>query len=263
MLKKLLVTVITLILLISCATSPLGRKQLTLMPVDQLNAMGVKAFDSLKQETPIDNDRGVNRYVSCIANAIIDVSNSEVKEWEIKVFEDESANAFALPGGKIGVHTGLLQVAVNQHQLAAVLGHEVAHVLANHSNERVSQEFAVQQGMALVQAVANVQSQMGQTLMGLLGVGAQFGILLPYSRIHESEADVLGLNLMAQAGFDPKASIALWQNMSRGNAEQPPEFLSTHPSHETRINDLNNAMGGALRLAEEAHAHGKNPKCQL
>jgi predicted Zn-dependent protease len=117
--------------------------------------------------------------------------------------------------------------------------------------------------MALVQAVANVQSQMGQTLMGLLGVGAQFGILLPYSRIHESEADVLGLNLMAQAGFDPKASIALWQNMSRGNAEQPPEFLSTHPSHETRINDLNNAMGGALRLAEEAHAHGKNPKCQL
>jgi predicted Zn-dependent protease len=230
------------------------------MPVDQVNEMGVQAFASLKQEKPIENDARVNQYVRCIAMAILPVSDSPIKEWEVVVFQDDSANAFALPGGKIGVHTGLLKIAANQHQLATVIGHEVAHVIANHSNERVSQEFAVQQGMALVQALGNLQSQMGQTIIGLLGVGAQFGILLPYSRIHETEADLLGLELMAKAGFDPKESVVLWQNM--GSSGQP-EFLSTHPSRETRITDLNNAMNHALSLANTAHAQGRNPNCQL
>jgi predicted Zn-dependent protease len=221
--------------------------------------MGVEAFNTLKQETPLETNSQVNRYVTCVANAIIQVSNSPVKNWEIAVFRDESANAFALPGGKIGVHTGLLQVAEDQNQLAAVIGHEVAHVLANHSNERVSQEYAVQQGMELIQAVTNVQTQMGQTMMGLLGVGAQFGILLPYSRTHESEADIFGLNLMATAGFDPRASIMLWQNMERANDSEPPEFLSTHPSHNTRINDLNQAMNNALSLFQQAQSTGRRP----
>ena len=259
-LKKTIVTFITLGLLISCATSPLGRHQLSLMPADQVNEMGVQAFASLKQEQPIENDPRINQYVKCIALAILPVSESPIKEWEVVVFKDDSANAFALPGGKIGVHTGLLKVAANQHQVATVIGHEVAHVIANHSNERVSQEFAVQQGMALVQALGNLQSEMGQSIIGLLGVGAQFGILLPYSRIHESEADLLGLELMAKAGFDPKESVALWENM--GSSEQP-EFLSTHPSRETRITDLNNAMDHALSLAKTAHAQGRNPNCQL
>ena len=261
MLKKIVVVLITL-LVISCVTSPTGRKQLVLMPADQVDAMGVEAFNTIKQETPLETNSQVNRYVTCVANAIIQVSNSPITNWEIAVFQDESANAFALPGGKIGVNTGLLKVAEDQNQLGTVIGHEVAHVLANHSNERVSQEYAVQQGLELVQAVTNVQTQMGQTMMGLLGVGAQFGILLPYSRVHESEADILGLNLMATAGFDPRASITLWQNMERAGSSETPEFLSTHPSHSTRINDLQNAMNNALSLYQQAQSSGRRPNCQ-
>jgi predicted Zn-dependent protease len=261
MLKK--VVIIFIILLVtSCVTSPLGRKQLMLMPTDQVDTMGVEAFNTIKEKTPLETNSQVNRYVTCVANAIIQVSNSPITNWEIAVFRDESANAFALPGGKIGVHTGLLTVAEDQNQLAAVIGHEIAHVLANHSNERVSQEYAVQQGIELIQAVANVQTQMGQTVMGLLGVGAQFGILLPYSRTHESEADIFGLNLMANAGFDPRASITLWQNMERAGSSETPEFLSTHPSHHTRINDLENAMNNALSLFQQAQSSGRRPNCQ-
>jgi predicted Zn-dependent protease len=261
MLKKI-VAVFIPILVISCVTSPTGRKQLVLMPADQVDAMGVEAFNTIKQETPLETNSQVNRYVTCVANAIIQVSNSPITNWEIAVFQDESANAFALPGGKIGVNTGLLKVAEDQNQLGTVIGHEVAHVLANHSNERVSQEYAVQQGLELIQAVTNVQTQMGQTMMGLLGVGAQFGILLPYSRVHESEADILGLDLMATAGFDPRASITLWQNMERAGGSEPPEFLSTHPSHSTRINDLQNAMNNALSLYQQAQSSGRRPNCQ-
>jgi predicted Zn-dependent protease len=259
MLKKIVVILTTL--LVSCVTSPLGRKQLVLMPADQVDSMGTEAFSTIKRENPLETNSQVNRYVTCVANAIIQVSNSPITNWEIAIFKDESANAFALPGGKIGVHTGLLKVAEDQNQLAAVIGHEIAHVLANHSNERVSQEYAVKQGLELVQAVTNVQTQMGQTMMGLLGVGAQFGILLPYSRVHESEADIFGLNLMATAGFDPRASVMLWQNMERAGGSRPPEFLSTHPSHSTRINDLQNAMNNALSLYQQAQSSGRRPNC--
>jgi predicted Zn-dependent protease len=261
MLKKLIMTGITLLILISCATSPLGRKQLIMMSADNMNAMGIQAFQSIKQKTPIEVNESDNRFVNCIANAILQVSNSPVRQWEIVVFRDDTANAFALPGGKIGVHTGLLKITKNQHQLAAVIGHEIAHVLANHSNERASQQFAVQTGMILAQAASNPRSQKAQILLGVLGLGAQFGILLPYSRIHETEADEMGLYLMAKAGFDPRESIKLWQNMSRSDGGQPPEFLSTHPSHNTRIARLKQGMRRAMSLYQRATAKGKNPNC--
>lgn len=263
MLKHFIVTTFVSFIIISCAVSPLGRSQFMFMPADEINKMGVEAFDNLKQETPIEYDRNLNNYVRCIANAITQVSNSDVQQWEVVVFEDDTANAFALPGGKIGVHTGLLPIADNANRLATVIGHEVGHVLAQHGNERVSQEFAVQQGISLIQALANVQTEMGQQLMGLLGVGAQFGLILPFSRIQESEADQIGLQLMAKAGFDPRESVTLWQNMSRANEDQPPEFLSTHPSHETRITDLNNSMSNAMQLLAQAQATGKHPNCYL
>jgi predicted Zn-dependent protease len=197
--------------------------------------------------------------VQCVGNAIIrEVGGS----WEIVVFRDDAANAFALPGRKIGVNTGLLKVAENQHQLATVIGHEVAHVLSQHANERVSQQFAVDQGLGLINAIASPRSVTGQTLMGLLGVGAQYGILMPYSRIQESEADLLGLDLMAKAGFNPQESIALWRNMGRAGGGQPPEFLSTHPSHSTRITDLKAHMPVALRLQQQARQRGRRPDCK-
>lgn len=270
MLRKLVVIGITVFILISCATSPLGRKQFKMMPSDQMSTMGAEAFEQIKQQTPAETNKRINNYVNCIATAIVQVSNSPIKQWETLVFRDDTANAFALPGGKIGVHTGLLNVAKTQHQLAAVVGHEVAHVLADHSNERVSQEFALQQSMTLLQALGSPQSPMGQQLMGLLGLGAQMGVILPYSRKHESEADEMGLYLMAKAGFDPRESIRLWQNMSQGEGEgesegeggQPPEFLSTHPSHENRIARLNQIMKRAMQFYQQAKASGKNPRCK-
>lgn len=169
------------------------------------------------------------------------------------MFESEDVNAFALPGGKIGVFTGLLKVANTQDQLAAVIGHEVSHVLARHSAERASADIPAQIGGAFASAYG-----VGQLYS--MGVGALF--LLPYSRSHESEADLLGLDLMASAGFDPRASITLWQNMAKASGGQkPPEILSTHPSDETRMHDLNERMKGALELYVNAKGQGRNPKC--
>ena len=182
--------------------------------------------------------------------------------WEVVVFKDDAANAFALPGGRVGVYTGLLAVAKNQHQLATVIGHEVAHVQARHANERVSQSFAVEQGLNIISAVASPQSGAGQSLMGMLGVGAQYGILMPFSRVQESEADMLGLDLMARAGFDPRESVQLWKNMARSGGGQPPEFLSTHPSHSTRISDLIGRLPLALQLRNQAQQRGRRPNCK-
>jgi len=256
---RLFVLLTALVLLAGCATSPTGRSQLVLMPESEINQMGLQAFTTIKQETRVDHSTATNRYVQCVAQAI---TREVGGNWEVVVFNDSDANAFALPGGKIGVYTGLLKVAENQDQLATVIGHEVAHVLARHSNERVSQKFAVEQGLSLINAIANPQSGTGQTLMGLLGVGAQYGVLMPYSRIQESEADILGLDLMARAGFDPRESTRLWINMGRAGGGQPPEFLSTHPSHSTRISDLNAHMPVALQLQSRARQQGKRPACR-
>jgi len=233
------------------------------MPEEQLNLMGAQAFENVKQKTPLEENSQVNGYVNCIASSVIKVSGSATRSWEVAVFREDTANAFALPGGKVGVYTGMLNVAKNQHQLATVISHEIAHVLANHGNERVSQEFALEQGVALAQsALGNPQTEKGQFVMGLLGVGIQFGILLPYSRTQESEADLLGLKLMANAGFDPRESVQLWRNMSQGsNNAETPEFMSTHPSHTTRITDLNREMNQSMMFYQQALSKGASPQC--
>lgn len=260
MYSKIILFVACVYFLSACATSPTGRTQLAFMPDTQINQMGLEAFENLKQKNTVSNSQNYNQFVNCIAQAITRETGGQ---WEIRVFEDDSLNAFALPGNKIGVHTGLIKLVDNQDQLAAVIGHEIAHVQAKHSNERVSQQMAVSQGMALIQAVSAPETALGQTALSLLGVGAQYGILMPYSRLHESEADLVGLDLMANAGFDPKQSIVLWQKMDAASKnQQPAEFLSTHPSHSTRIQDLNKAMSKALGLQQKALAIGKKPNCR-
>ncbi len=247
------------LLVAACTTSPTGRSQLILLPEGQLNQMGLQAFDSMKKKTPVDKSRTTNRYVQCVATAITrEVGGS----WEVVVFKDDSANAFALPGNKIGVHTGLLKIAENQHQLATVIGHEIAHVLSRHSNERVSQQVATQQGLNIIGSVANPTSSGGKAMMGALGLGAQYGILMPFSRAQESEADIYGLRLMAKAGFDPRESVRLWGNMARANKGQPPEFMSTHPSHGTRIGQLQGNIPSVLPQYEQARKSGKRPACK-
>jgi len=230
------------------------------MPDAQINQMGLQAFDTLKKEKPVSNNRQYNQVASCISQAII---KEQGGNWEVVVFEDKSPNAFALPGNKIGIHTGMLALVDTQDQLAAVIGHEVGHVLAKHSNERASQEMAVNSGMAIVQAVGAPQSALGQTAFGLLGVGAEYGILMPYSRVQETEADIIGVDLMAKAGFDPRQSVNLWQKMEQASqGQQPIEFMSTHPAHATRIQGLEQHMPQAMGLYQQAQAMGKQPRCK-
>ena len=251
-------------LALACSTSPLGRRQLTLVPDAQMNEMGLSAFADMKTQVPVEKDPAINNYVRCVAEAVLAVTADQtgVSEWEVVVFKDDTANAFALPGGRIGVHTGLLKVATTPDQLAAVIGHEIAHVIARHGNERVSQGMVAELGLGVVDAmVGDPQSNEHKQMMGLLGLGTQVGLLLPFSRDHESEADKMGLDALAQAGFDPRAAIELWQNMSAAGGGQPPEFLSTHPSHGTRIADLQARLPHALPLYEQAKAAGRRPRC--
>jgi len=258
--KILLLMMISLATLSGCATSPMGRSQLIMMSDSEMNAMGDKAFLSLVQSSQLVTDRQANAYVDCVAKALIREVGGQ---WEVAVFLDQDANAFALPGGKIGVNSGMLNVAANQDQLATVIAHEVSHVQAKHSNERISQQSATKIGLSLISAVASSQGYGSPALMGALGLGAQYGILLPYSRVQESEADLMGVDLMAKAGFNPTESVNLWVNMEKASGgKQSAEFMSTHPSHDTRIQDLQNRMPQALALSQKAHAAGKNPQCE-
>lgn len=248
----------------SCATSPTGRKQLNIMSDGQMQEMGVAAYADLKKKTPISQDPKTNEYVRCIANAITTAIEGEYAggQWEVNVFKDDSANAFALPGGKIGVHTGIMKVAVNQDQLATVMGHEVAHVLAKHGAERMSQVTLTQTGLDAVRVLAGEPTPAKNGVMAALGLGAQYGVLMPFGRTQESEADLLGLDLMAKAGFDPRESVKLWVNMGKAGGGQPPEWMSTHPSHNTRIADLENRIPSAMSLYQQAQAKGHKPQCQ-
>lgn len=231
-----------------------------------MDQMGVQSFQQLKQQTPVDRDPAKNRYVRCIVDPLIRAAGSKLdtQNWEVVVFQDETANAFALPGGKIGVHTGIFKVAKNDAQLAAVLGHEVGHVIAHHSNERVSQNMIAQLGLSVADMLSgNMTGQQKQLLMGGLGLGAQYGVLLPYSRSHESEADIIGLDLMSRAGFDPNQSVALWQNMKAASKGAPPEWMSTHPADETRIANLQARVPESLPKFNAARQSGNAPHCTL
>ena len=248
--------------LASCAVSPTGRDQLVMFSPSAMNEMGAAAFDEIKAETPAASAY-LDRYVECVADAVVAVLPGEQAQgWEVEVFDEDEPNAFALPGKKIGVYKGLLDVAERQDQLAAVIGHEIGHVLARHGNERMSSQFVVGTGLAVAAAMMRRrESYEGRHAMALLGLGAQVGILLPYSRSHESEADRIGLELMAKAGFDPAASVELWQNMSRLGGARPPELLSTHPSNRTRIRALQAQVPAAMRFYQEARAAGRVPRC--
>jgi len=251
------------VVITACATSPLGRSQLMLFPQAEMAQMGANSFQSIKQETPLTRDAEVNAYVTCVSEHILRAMGENPSNWEIKVFDQDAANAFALPGGKIGVFTGLLDVAENQGQLATVIGLEIAHVLAKHANERVSTNFVTQSGLQLAQIAVGADTPMKQQLFGLLGVGAQYGVVLPFSRAQEAEADLVGLELMAEAGFDPRESVKLWQNMQAASGGQnPPEFMSTHPSSDRRITELNARMGEYLQISTRARSAGRNPDCR-
>ena len=256
------VLIVTTMLVGACATSPTGRSQLILFPDAQVDEMGSAAFSELKRETPGSSSASTSDYVRCIADAITaQLPGDGARGWEVAVFDVDQVNAFALPGRKIGIYEGMLDVASNQDQLASVVGHEVGHVLARHANERLSTQYATETGLNVLGRISSGSGGARDEVFAVLGVGAQVGILLPYGRAQENEADVIGLDLMARAGFDPRESVVLWRKMSEQSDGEPPQILSTHPSDETRIANLSARMGDAVRTFEAARDAGRRPRC--
>ncbi|WP_417579557.1 M48 family metallopeptidase [Nitrincola sp.] len=254
------ITLLLLLLLGGCTTSPTGRSQFTMFSEQQMASIGQANFQQMKQEEKIYRHPATQNYVQCVSNSLFAVSGTP-GNWEVVVFDDDSPNAFALPGQKIGVYRGMLKIADTPARLASVIGHEIAHVQARHGNERASSTLATQMGLSLASAALATQDGSDERIMAALGLGAQVGILLPFSRQHETEADLIGLDLMAKAGFDPRESIALWENMRTNASGSPVEFLSTHPGHATRIRTLQNAMPTALQTYEAALRQGRKPRC--
>jgi predicted Zn-dependent protease len=233
--------------LAACESAPVtGRNQLILLPESQDAGMGLQAYQQIKQEERVSRDPDLTRRVEEIGRRIAAVSGQPDWDWQFTVFENDEPNAFALPGGKVGVYTGLFKVARNDDQLAAVLAHEVGHAIARHGAERMSQGLITQLGAAALGAATS------PAYAQLAAQAATLGIILPYSRTQESEADEIGLMMMAEAGYDPREAIKLWQNFEALGGARPPEFLSTHPAEGTRIERLEALMPKALEIYDKS-----------
>ena len=259
--RKLSAVIIFLLTLTACTSSPLNRRQVILYSDADMAEQGIRSYRAMQAEIPASTEPKELQYVQCVANYVIAALNSEDQprfEWEVTVFDNEQANAFALPGGKIGVYNGLFSVAVTQHQLAAVMAQEVGHVLANHSNERAGQSTL----RKMCSTAAQILGASDATLQAL-DIGSRYGIFLPFNRTQESEADAIGVILMAEAGFNPEESINLWVNMSADGGPRPPELLSTHPSPDSRMAELKLLMPPAHALRDAANNRGLKPDCFL
>lgn len=260
--KKILLGLLALILMAACSKTVFtGRKQLNLIPTSELNQMSFAEYKSfLSQTKTLSSGKDVDlvRRVGNDIKAAVEVYykskglQGELRNfaWEFNVVDDpNTVNAFCMPGGKVVVYTGILKVTQNEDALAVVMGHEIAHALANHGNERMSQGLVAQLGLTSLQvALAQKPSQTNNLLLAAAGAGAQIGILLPFSRKHESEADEIGLILMAMAGYDPNSAAPFWDRMNKSGGSRPPEFLSTHPDPEKRSDRLR-------QLVPKARAH--------
>lgn len=248
-----------IIALASCATAPeTGRRQLQLVsPADEAE-LGLQAFAQIKQKEPILATGRDAAMVKQVGERISKVAPLPNARWEFVLFDDDAPNAFALPGGKVGVNRGILAITQDEAGLATVIGHEVAHALARHGAERMSHAMLVQLGQAGLSSALGSDAGVSRDLvLQAYGVGAQLGLMLPYSRTHELEADELGLLLMARAGYDPRAAIGFWQRFAAYNARRggrPPEFLSTHPLDQQRIAQLERSMPRAMAEYERADA---------
>lgn len=255
--------IVTMLVMTGCQTNPYtGRWQLMMMPMSQEVQMGAQAYSGVKSDPkmkPSTDPREIEPVKRVTARIIEAAKRSKYSEianqfdWEVTVIKDDKTmNAFALPGGKIAVYTGIFPVAKTEAGLAAVMGHEVVHALARHGGERMSQNTLAQttlQAIGFALGVSGANPVLSQAGMAALGVGAQVGVLLPFSRKHESEADYVGVLLAADAGYDPREAIRLWQRMGEmSGGKSPSEFMSTHPSHETRIQQLEEWMAEAMPI---------------
>jgi predicted Zn-dependent protease len=259
--KKSYLLALTIALIIqACSTVPVtGRKQLKLLPSSQLLSMSATEYSSfLNQNSPLPASNPKAQNLKRIGEDIAAATEKYLRDnghkdmidmfdWTFNLIEDQTVNAWCMPGGRVVFYTGILPICANDNGIAAVMGHEVAHAVARHGNERMSQQLALQGAGMSLSALLQEEPQLTHDLaLQAFGLGSQFGVLA-YSRKHESEADKMGLIFMAIAGYDPREAVEVWKRMAEAGGPQPPEFLSTHPSHETRIEELNAYMDEALK----------------
>ena len=249
--RRFAVAVLLLVVLatpMGCETVPYtGRRQIQLVSPNEEAQMGVQSFKEIVGKATLSTDPQINAMVQRVGSRIAAVTDLKY-QWEFKLIaDDKQANAFALPGGKVAVYTGMLPITRDEAGLAAVLGHEIAHVLARHGGERLSQQMGVQTVTQVLAGMSSSNPATVQLVSAALGAGASVGVLLPWGRAQESEADHLGLILMAKAGYDPRASLDLWKRMAEASkGQRPPEFLSTHPAEATRIQQIEGWLPEAL-----------------
>ena len=238
-----------LLFLVACATVPYtNRKQFNILSEQEEIALGVQSYQEVLRTTPRSSNQEWSDQLSSVGNSIKRQANARSFRWEFNVLKGSEVNAFALPGGKVAFWEGIMPVCKSDEGVAVVMGHEVAHAIAHHGAERVSQSLGLGiVGELLAEGLSNGDSQQRDQVMTLYGLGVQVGVMLPWGRNQESEADRIGLILMAKSGYDPKEAPEFWKRMSRKGGASVPEFLSTHPSHDTRIENLNEWMPEARR----------------
>lgn len=249
--KKVLSLLIVLAILTGCASVPItGRKQVMLVSENEVLSSSLTQYNDFIKTAKRSTNKAQTEQVVRVGRNIAAATEKYLREngmgdevsnfsWEFNLIADPTMNAFCMPGGKIVVYEGLMKIISSDDELAVVLGHEVAHAVAKHSNERMSQQIMTQYGAAILGAAVSNKSAMVQDVANVVyGLGSQVGVILPFSRKHESEADYMGLILMTMAGYNPEAAVTFWQKMSSGTGGSVPEFMSTHPSDSRRIHDI-------------------------
>lgn len=245
-------------LVLGCTTAPItGRQQLIFIPPPQEIALGLKSYREILNKSKLSQNKEIVDMVNRVGRKIARVASRDYPtakdyEWEFNVIEDEKTpNAFALPGGKVAIYTGILEYTQDEEGLAAVIGHEIGHSLARHGAERMSQYLLAQLGAVALNVAIKDQSPETVRAMNIgYGVGTTVGVLLPFSRVEESEADHIGLILMAKAGYDPRKAVLFWERMAKAGGKKPPAFLSTHPTDQKRIAQIKQLMPEALTFYE-------------
>jgi predicted Zn-dependent protease len=260
--KKVTVPLILMLAgaIISCSVVPItGRKQISLIPESEMIAMGLSSYQEFMKGNSSSSDKINSAIVKEVGTSISSAvefyfaangleSRLEGYKWEYSLVDDKVPNAFCLPGGKVVVNSGILPYTADKNGLAVVVSHEIAHAVARHGNERMSQQLLLQLGgVALSEAVKNKPEETKNIYTSVYGIGSQLGVMLPYSREHELEADKLGLIFMAMAGYDPQTAVGFWERMSTIGGDKPPEFMSTHPSDARRISKIKEAMPEILK----------------
>lgn len=264
--KRILIYSVALIMaVIACKTVPLtGRKGLKLISSSEINTLSFQQYSELKSTSKLSTNATQTNSVKTVGERIKNATTKYLQgnghadlikgyQWEFILIESNEVNAFCMPGGKVAFYTGILPYCQGDDGIGVVMGHEIAHAIAEHGNERMSQQMLAQLGStSLSVAMQNEPAETQSIFAAAYGLGAQYGVMLPFSRKHESEADELGLYFMAMAGYDPRKAPAFWERMSQSGGQKPPEMMSTHPSDQTRIANLNKHMAKAMEYYNAA-----------